>query len=365
MVCFLSFYRKEKILSSENIEVTKSFDMLTTEHKDNVETPTEEIEKSRIHKLQELLDILEIQIKNKTAYLSAPPEMALKDLEYKNQLREIYRKSTQCYGDLNRGKTQGKIENKLGHEKIQADPKKEKIDSKIDKRETRAHSDQVVYEIIKILDKARTRDGHPEGSKKEKSKFKHNASLKDSRSVQHCGGEPSTSTNHQKMRQKRKESKEISALMSESPYAESMRCKEVHLPRMKLSPHQKGEPVFPPAQSKTICKLPPIQGSKQTSSPALAVCTVSDRSLDILSPMVPRTPSRQEGRPACALRVPASPVPRQVSPGHVVPAAARSMSRTGSGTPSTPLIRSPLMNIPTTSQDIRKCLQARKTPKKT
>lgn len=105
MVCFLSFYRKEKILSSENIEVTKSFDMLTTENKDYVETPTEEIQKSRIHKLQELLDILEIQIKNKTAYLSAPPEMALKDLEYKNQLREIYRKSTQCYGDLNRGKT--------------------------------------------------------------------------------------------------------------------------------------------------------------------------------------------------------------------------------------------------------------------
>lgn len=363
MVCFLSFYRKEKILSSENIEVTKSFDMLTTEHKDNVETPTEEIQKSRIHKLQELLDILEIQIKNKTAYLSAPPEMALKDLEYKNQLREIYRKSTQCYGDLNRGKTQGKIENKLGHEKIQADPKKEKIDSKIDKRETRAHSDQVVHEIIKILDKARTGDGNPGDPKKEKSNHKHNASLKDSRSVQHCGGEPST--NRQKMRQKRKESKEISALMSESPYAESMRCKELHLPRMKLSPHQKGEPVFPPAQSKKICKLPPIQGSKQTSSPALAVCTVSDRSLDTLSPMVPRTPSRQEGRPACALRVPASPVPRQVSPGHVVPAAARSMSRTGSGTPSTPLIRSPLMNIPTTSQDIRKCLQARKNPKKT
>lgn len=351
---------------SENIEVTKSFDMLTTEHKDNVETVTEEIQKSRIHKLQELLDILEIQIKNKTAYLSAPPEMALKDLEYKNQLREIYRKSTQCYGDLNRGKTQGKIENKLGHEKIQADPKREKIDSKIDKRETRALSDQVVHEIIKILDKARTGDGNPGDPKKEKSNHKHNASLKDSRSVQHCGGEPST--NRQKMRQKRKESKEISALMSESPYAESMRCKEVHLPRMKLSPHQKGEPVFPPAQSKKVCTLPPIQGSKQTSSPALAVCTVSDRSqtpLGTLSPMVPRTPSRQEGRPACAPRLLASPVPRQVSPGHVVPAAARSMSRTGTGTPSTPPIRSPLMIIPTTSQDIRKCLQARKTSKKT
>lgn len=350
-------------MSSENIEVTKRFDMLTTEHKNNVETPTEEIQKSRIHKLQELLDILEIQIKNKTAYLSAPPEMALKDLEYKNQLREIYRKSTQCHGDLNRGKTQGKIENKQDHEKIQADPKKEKIDSKIDKRETRAHSDQVVYEIIKILDKAQTRDGHPEHFKKENSNPKHNASLKDSRSLQNCGGKPSA--NDQKMRRKQKESKEISALMSESPYAENMRCKGVHLPRMKHSPHQKGEPVFPPAQSKKVCTLPPIQGSKQTSSPALAVCTVSDRSqtpLGTLSPMVPRTPSRQEGRPACAPRVPVAPVPRQVSPGHVVPATARSMSWTGTDTPP---IRSPLMIIPTTSQDISKCLQARKNPKKT
>lgn len=347
--------------------------MLTTGHTDNVETATEETQKSRIHKLQELLDILEIEIKDKTAYLSAHPEKALKDLEYKNQLREIHRKSMQCHEDPNREKILGKMENKPGHEKIQADPKKDNIYSEIAKKEKRAHSDQVVYEIIKILDKTRTRDGHPEDPKKEKSNpkhsasLKHNASLKDSRSVQHCGGKPSA--NLQKMRQKQKESKEISALMSESPYAENMRCKGVHLPRMKLSPHQKGEPIFPPAQSKKVCKLPPIQGSKQTSSPALTVCTVSDRSqtpikLDTLSPMVPRTPSRQEGRPACAARVPASPVPRQVSPGHVVPAAGRSLSRSRTGTPSTPPIRSPLMIIPTTSQDIRKCLQARKTSKK-
>lgn len=37
------FYRKEKILFSENIEVIKSFDMLIMEYKDNVEILIEEI----------------------------------------------------------------------------------------------------------------------------------------------------------------------------------------------------------------------------------------------------------------------------------------------------------------------------------
>lgn len=37
------FYRKEKILFSENIEVIKSFDMLINEYKDNVEILIEEI----------------------------------------------------------------------------------------------------------------------------------------------------------------------------------------------------------------------------------------------------------------------------------------------------------------------------------
>lgn len=37
------FYRKEKILLSENIEVIKSFDMLINEYKDNVEILIEEI----------------------------------------------------------------------------------------------------------------------------------------------------------------------------------------------------------------------------------------------------------------------------------------------------------------------------------
>lgn len=40
---FFFFYRKEKILLSENIEVVKSFDILIIEYKDNVEIVIEEI----------------------------------------------------------------------------------------------------------------------------------------------------------------------------------------------------------------------------------------------------------------------------------------------------------------------------------
>ena len=137
-------------------------------------------------------------------------------------------------------------------------------------------------------------------------------------------------------------------LFANSPYAESMRCNGVNLPRIKPCSKVPGEPIFPAAQKRRGgCKLPPIQGPAKVSQSA--IYTASDSShttpVSMAPPMRPRTQAGHvAGPPPC----------RRSS------SQNRSLSRTPTSTPSTPKITPPLMTIPQTSREIRNHFQAPK-----
>ena len=347
----VTFYRYGTNLSNENIPCKMKLDIgmmessVTSGERGGM-IEEEGTGESRVHKLEEELMEIEKRIKEKSELLSMNAKSPLTEQDYMTLLREMM-----CRAEMSLDNGKGQKGQKMEtvpkesdvHERIFGGIKDdgEKDGHILQKRNRKART---------ITNKTLVQNECAIDAKKMDMKLRNEKNLKSDHTIHPSGVEPSAKK-HVAPKQKEfkhKSHPSTAELFANSPYAESMRCNGVNLPRIKPCSKVPGEPIFPAAQKRHGgCKLPPIRNPAQVSQSAIYTASDSSHStpVSMAPPMRPRTQAGHAAGPPLSRRSTSQ---------------NRSLIRTPTSTPSTPKITPPLMTIPQTSREIRNHFQAPK-----